>query len=199
MSIDLFNILNEESKNTENVCYSGGASGSDRFFGMWATKNGHELLHYGFNKHKYQGHDPIHNVIVPQQLLDSQEVKDLLNRANENLNRKVPTSGYVYNLLARNRYQILNTERVYCMVEEVNRNTVSGGTGWAVEMYRISTERPVIYAYSIGTGKCFEYDYKQDKFIEVLYVPKPHGKWTGIGTRAATMQHLKQFSKHFKE
>lgn len=199
MSIDLFNILNEESKNAKNVCYSGGAKGSDRFFGIWATKNGHELLHYGFKDHKYKGHDPSFNVIVPQELLDSQEIKDLLHRANETLKRKVPSSGYVYNLLARNRYQILNTERVYCMVEEVNKKTVSGGTGWAVEMYRISTEKPEIYVYSINTGKCFEYDYKQDKFIEVLYVPKPHGKWTGIGTRSATIQHLKQFSKYFKE
>lgn len=199
MSIDLFNLLNEESKNAKNVCYSGGAGGSDRFFGIWATKNGHELLHYGFKGHKYKGHDPSFNVIVPQELLDSQEIKDLLNKANETLKRKVPSSGYVYNLLARNRYQILNTERVYCMVKEVNKKTVSGGTGWAVEMYRVSTEKPEIYAYCTTLNKCYEYDYKQGKFIEVFYVPTPHGKWTGIGTRSATIQHLNKFSNFFKE
>jgi len=199
MSVDLFNILNEESKNAKNVCYSGGADGSDRFFGIWATKNDHELLHYGFKGHKYKGHDPQYNVIVPKELLESDEIIQLLNKANQVLNRKVPSFGYVYNLLARNRYQIKNTERVYCMVEEVYKKTVAGGTGWAVEMYRTSAIKPEIYAYSIGTGKVFEYDHKQEKFIEVLYVPTPYGRWTGIGTRAATMHDLNKFSKKFKD
>ena len=200
MNIDLFNLLNEESKKCENVCYSGGALGSDRFFGIWAAKNNHELLHYGFQGHKYKGHDPKYNVIVPSVLLECTEVLNILTEANKTLERKIPVKGtYVYNLLARNRYQIINTERVYCMVEEVYKNTVSGGTGWAVEMYRLSAQSPCIYAYSIGTNKIFEYDDKQDKFIEVLSVPKPFGKWTGIGTREATMNDLINFSKFFKE
>lgn len=197
--IELFNLLNEESKNAMNVCYSGGASGSDRFFGIWATENEHELLHYGFKGHKYQGHDIKYNVIVPQELLNSEIIKNMLNNANDTLKRKVPIFGYVYNLLARNYYQVLNTECVYCMVENVYKNTVSGGTAWAVEMYRISNDKPQIYAYSIITRKVYEYDYRQDKFIEVFYVPTPKGRWTGIGTRNATSKDMKHFSLFFKD
>lgn len=195
--IELFNSLNEQSKLLDNVCYSGGASGSDRFFGIWASKNNHEVLHYGFKGHKYKGHDILNNVIVPSELLNSDLVKNALIKANIKLQRNVPAPGYVYNLLARNSYQILNTERVYCMVEEVNKDTVSGGTGWAVQMYIDSTETPEIYAYSVGTGFCFEYDNKLKRFIKVLNVPKPYGRWTGIGTRKCTIQDLGKFSKKF--
>lgn len=195
--VELFESLLSASLQSENVCYSGGAKGSDRFFGIWAAEKGHDVLHFGFDEHKYKGHDNLLNVPVPDVLLQSRTIKDSLIKANLKLKRKVPSWGYVYKLLARNSYQILHTERVYCMVEEVNKDTVSGGTGWAVQMYIDSCPEPELYVYNIHTDKCYQYEVKQKKFVEVLHVPEPHGKWTGIGTRDCVIQHLKKFSSRF--
>jgi hypothetical protein len=182
----------------ENVCFSGGAAGADRLFGLWAAENGHEEIHFSFEKHKV--HVREETVIqLPTDLLTCKEVREQLRKANRTLERSVPRFGYVYNLLARNSYQISSTDRVYTIGKLISPSQLDGGTAWAVQMYldRDDNDKE-IYHYDIVDNKVYQYCNQTKQFIEVDSVPKPHGKWTGIGTRRATEQQMKQFIEKFR-
>lgn len=182
----------------DNVCYSGGAAGADRLFGLWAAANDHEEIHLSFATHKY--HVPDWTVLeLPQSILSDRSVQDKLLQANKKLNRKVPATGtYVYNLLARNAFQVIVTERVYALAKIIAPDQIDGGTAWATQMFIDSCENPEIYVYNILDNKPYIYDTTTKEYKEVSTVPTPHGKWTGIGSRSATKIDMDSFATYFK-
>lgn len=181
----------------ENVCYSGGAAGADRLFGLWAAENGHEQIHFSFKNHKV--HVAPETVLeLPNELLTSPEVIQQLKKANATIGRQVPKFGYVFNLLARNSFQVLCTERVYTIGELVSPSQLDGGTAWAVQMYLDTEGDKEIYHFDIIDNKVYKYCNSTKQFVETDKVPAPHGRWTGIGTRRATEQHLALFSSKFE-
>lgn len=192
-SEELQNML----KDLDNVCYSGGAAGADRLFGIWATQNGFQEVHFSFNKHKhYVPDDTV--LVIPDNILQEPFVKDKLKTANNSLGRSIPKPGtYVYNLLARNSFQVLLTERVYCISTLTSPTQVDGGTAWAVQMYIDQYDEPEIYCYDTVRKCVYMYDTVLKEFIEVQSVPKPHGKWTGIGSRKTTQEHIDNFASYF--
>lgn len=181
----------------ENVCFSGGAAGADRLFGLWASTNGHTEIHFSFKGHKT--HVPSDTILeLPNELLTSPEIINKLKTANKTLQRSVPKFGYVYFLLARNSMQVHNTERVYTIGKLISPSMLDGGTSWAVQMYldqESSTKE--IYHYDIVDKEVYSYDNNLKEFVKVLNVPKPHGKWTGIGTRKATDEDMEAFASKF--
>lgn len=190
--------LHDSLKNLNNVCYSGGAEGADRLFGIWASENGFQEIHFSFKKHKY--HVPDDTVLkLPDSVLQDPTVKEKLQKANKSLGRSVPKPGtYVYNLLARNSFQVLLTERVYCISPLVSPTQVSGGTAWAIQMYIDQYENPEIYCYDPYANQAYFYDCNKKEFVSVLDVPKPHGNWTGIGSRETMKKHMDSFVKLFR-
>lgn len=193
------NILIELLSEYEDACFSGGAKGADRIFGEYATENGFNVIHFSFFKHKFVV--PKEQVLeIPEEILKSKEIYNMLKKANNTLNRKVPQIGtYNYFLLARNRYQILLTERIYCMSPLISPSMVGGGTAWAVQMMIDSVDEPEIYCFCTNTNKPYKYCNIKKEFIEVDFVPTPHGKWTGIGSRDATDNHFAKFKLYFKD
>lgn len=190
---ELYNLLSQ----FENVCYSGGAAGADRLFGLLASEYGHEQIHFSFIGHK--SHVDKNTVLeLPIEFLTSPEIKEKLKIANKTLQRSVPKFGYVYNLLARNSFQIYNTERVYTIGKLSSPSMLDGGTAWAVQMYIDMDVPHEIYHYDINDNKIYSYDDVLKYFVEVETVPKPYGKWTGIGSRTASEEHLINFSTKFK-
>lgn len=191
------NELTEVLSEFQDVCYSGGAAGADRLFGLWASLNDHDEIHFSFKNHKYSVPD---NTILelPQSILSDLSVQEKLNKANTKLKRKVPKNGsYVYNLLARNAFQVIITERVYCLAKIVAPDQIDGGTAWATQMYIDSCENPELYVYNILDNKPYIYDCSTKTYREVYEVPTPHGKWTGIGSRSATLVDMNSFSSYF--
>lgn len=192
--IELTNCLLE----FQNVCYSGGAAGADRLFGLWASWKGHEEIHFSFKGHKYHV-DEATVVELPNEILSDDIVFSKLCMANTKLRRKVPTKGtYVYNLLARNSFQITVSERIYALAKITAPDEVDGGTAWAVQMYIDSCENPEIYIYNLLDNKPYIYDCNTKTFVEVKEVPEPHGRWTGIGSRSATKIDMDSFITYFK-
>lgn len=185
-------------QNFGDVCFSGGAAGADRLFGLWASENDHEAIHFSFKGHKT--HVAPETVLeLPTELLTCTEVLAQLKTANASLGRSVPRFGYVYNLLARNSYQVYCTERVYTIGELVSPTQLDGGTAWAVQMYLdLPGDNKEIYHYDIIDHKTYTFCNITKQFIETNTVPKPHGKWTGIGTRRATEQDLRNFELKFE-
>lgn len=190
--------LQDVLKDLENVCYSGGAAGADRLFGIWATSNGFDEVHFSFKGHKY--HVPHETVLeIPIDILKDPIVLDKLKTANRMLGRSVPKPGtYVYNLLARNSFQVLLTERVYCISTLTSPTQVSGGTAWAVQMYIDQYDNPEIYCYDPVRDEVYQYCTSRKEFIIALTVPKPHGKWTGIGSRNTTQDDMDSFAAYFR-
>ena len=196
-------MTSEELKNSlqglSNVCYSGGAEGADRLFGIWASENGFTEIHFSFKKHKYHVHkDSV--LEIPDNILQEDFVIHKLKTANKSLGRSIPKKGsYTYNLLARNSFQVLLTERVYCISTLESPTKVSGGTAWAVQMYLDEYENPEIYGYDPIRHEAYKYCNIKKEFIVVDTVPAPYGNWTGIGSRDAKELYMNEFKALFRK
>lgn len=181
----------------DNVCYSGGARGADRLFGLYAAGINHTVIHFSFENHKHAV-DEKDIIRVSSSLLSSPDVLSKLKNTSRVLQRKVPYVGsYVYNLLARNYYQIINTDRVYTIGKLISPTQLDGGTAWAVQMYIDSSNEAEIYHFDRGDKNTYKYNNISGEFEEVDFVPTPHGKWTGIGSRDATENDMELFKQRF--
>ena len=158
----------------DNICYSGGAKGADLLFGECAEKAGHDVIHWTFGNRKGTH-------ILTQNDLNFAD--NYLIKANETLKRTFPTEKeYINNLLRRNWFQIILSERIYA-VTPLNENFIPyGGTAWAIVM-----------GMNKGVKEIYVFDYAQDKWffyngytwneITLQDIPKPHGHYAGIGSR----------------
>lgn len=190
-------IINDYIDKLTEVCFSGGALGADRLFGLYSLENDIPYIHFSFDAHSSKEENLL---TVPAELLESSYVINKLRLACRTLKRKVPYKGsYVYNLLARNYFQIYKTERIYAMGKLNSPTEVDGGTAWAVQMYldecsekNINAE---IYFFCIKTHQVYSYNNELKQFEVVDNVPKPFGKWTGIGSRSATNTDLMAYRK----
>lgn len=186
-------------KSQTNTFYSGGAAGADRLFSIYAEENGFNCINFSFKNHIHHVSDDT-VLILPSDVLEHHDVYKALDKASKNLLKRVPKKHtYVYNLLARNSYQILNTERIYCIASLTSPNTVSGGTSWAVQMYIDKEPNPEIYLYDLTTNEVYSYCNSTKQFKEASCVPTPYGNWTGIGSRGAEQKHFEHFKTYFKD
>lgn len=182
-----------------DICLSGGAEGADTAWGEAAKAAGHDVRHYVFGginkKHAY-----------PRFYLNWCELLQAephLKKANETLKRgNFPyKSEYVINLLRRNYWQVKNTERVYAVAPlDLNKQQVRGGTGWAVQM-AIDLGVPEIYVFDTVKSMWFTYVWKPyDCFaVNPSMPPKPHGRYTGIGSREITEAGLAAIKQVYQQ
>lgn len=183
----------------KNICFSGGAKGSDKLWGELASELGHAVCHYSFSGH---------SVSVPKRFVEvlSQEMlneaDESLKIANKTLKRSFPTSKeYVNNLLRRNYWQIKNTESVYAITDLDENCLPYGGTAWAVQMaidknISVFLYSPAKKCWFEQPKECSEIDISNPNLSWISGIntwhmlgidpPKPKGKWTGIGTRSLT-------------
>lgn len=173
----------------KNICYSGGAEGSDQYWGKFAEKAGHKVIHYSFNGH---------SIIVSRnqlKILSKTELESAdpyIAQASIQLVRNIPSNEYVKKLIRRNYFQVKKTRSVYAvstLTSDTNsqaRSRVEGGTAWAIEM-AIDLKVPHIYLFDQDDKTWLKWDYllidKRTKWIRIDNPPVPEGKWTGIGTR----------------
>ena len=183
-----------------NVCLSGGCKGADLEWGAAAKAAGHDIIHYGFqgmNQSKSKVQFYVLNIV---QLL---EADSHLKKANETLKRgSFPyKSEYTNNLLRRSYWQVKDTECVYAVapieIEKKAIGTVRGGTGWAVQM-AINLLKPV-YVFDL-VDKCWKQWMYEDGWVDLIihHPPKPHGIYTGIGSREITDDGREAISNVFQ-
>ena len=154
------------------INHSGGAVGSDSYWGQIGEKYGVTSRHY----HAEGARTPKGN--TPVSKAELQEANEHLRKANETLKRSFPTSNeYVNNLLRRNWQQVKNSDEVFA-VSTIKNNLVEGGTGWAVQM-AIDLGKPV-HVFDQNTNKWYEYD--NGTWIETG-TPTLTENFAGIGTR----------------
>lgn len=175
-----------------DILLSGGAFGGDCVFDDCAKKAGHQIRHFSFPNHKI---DAKGNAVV----LNEEQLKEadpFLKQANNTLKRKIPraNNSYVLNLLRRNYWQIKDTERVYAAAPiDMTDGLLRGGTAWAVEM-AIDRRVPEIYVFDLISNTWYRRNIHAKFPPQPIWEtelfgwqpPKPHGYYTGIGSRELT-------------
>lgn len=160
---------------------SGGADGADYEWGIAATLNDHDVIHFTFDGHK--------SMCDPSQIFklsdtDLHAANPWLMKAKNHLRRHYPSkSKYVNNLLRRNYFQVKETDAVYAIgTFNPHSAAVDGGTAWATTMFCLIHDKP-FYFFHQDKGKWFE-KHIDGYHKEIRIPPKPvTGVWTGIGTR----------------
>lgn len=154
------------------INHSGGAKGSDSYWGEIGKKYGVTSRHYYAEGEK----TPSGN--TPLSKAELQEADRHLKKANDKLGRVFPTrNNYTNNLLRRNWFQVKNANSIFA-VGTISNNIVEGGTGWAVQM-AIDQNKPV-YVFDQNTEKWYTYienTWKQTN------TPILTTNFAGIGTR----------------
>ena len=166
--------IKQESKQLglQYTNHSGGAVGSDSYWGEIGEKYGITSKHY----HAQGSKTPKGNTSVSKE--DLLEADIHLLKANETLKRKFPASNeYVNNLLRRNWQQVKNADAVFA-ISTIKDNIVEGGTGWAVQM-AIDNNKPV-YVFDQNTNKWYKYNAGTWVEVETPILTK---NFAGIGTR----------------
>jgi hypothetical protein len=159
------------------ICHSGGCPGSDMFWENEGNKCGVKTIAYSFYNHVQESAN--RNVLTVEELNEGFEHVLI---ASKGLKRKPDTRyNYVKNLLSRNWFQVKNSEAVFAIGKFLNNKTVSGGTGWAVQM-AIDNNKPVfMFDQIFNYWSIYVYDVKE--FRQYYVIPKLTENFAGIGTR----------------
>lgn len=158
------------------INHSGGATGSDSYWGEIGSKYGVTNNHYYYGKKTPTGNKEITKA-------EFEEGKQHVLEANKTLKRK--PDNYM-NLLARNWFQVKNADTVFAIADKLVKTkdgieVVDGGTGWAVQM-AIDNRKPV-YVFNQQTNEWLYYDYQMGAFNNWDETPKLTKNFAGIGTR----------------
>jgi hypothetical protein len=159
------------------VLLTGGAEGADMLFEELAEKSGHNIRAYSFQGHTTKSKYRI--ILSVEQLRD---VMKMVEKASFTIHRPIPRSKpYIVNLLARNAYQIIETNCVYAVstIDFVTK-TVNGGTGWAIEMAK-HLSKP-IYVFDQDQNSWFHWS--SSDWVKVDNPPTLTSVFTGIGSRS---------------
>ena len=159
------------------ICHSGGCEGADMEWENQGKPYGIKTISYSFYNHKQFGEN--------QKILSVDELKEGFDHvmiANKVMKRNPDRQyQYVKNLLARNWFQVKNSEAIFAIGKLESNKIVSGGTGWAVQM-AIDNDKPV-YVFDQNENVWKTFDYNEGKFLELFVLPKLTQNFAGIGTR----------------
>ena len=158
----------EKQKHDKYVNHSGGAVGSDSYWGAIGEKYGVVSEHYYYGNKTPNGN---HQITQEQ----FEEGKEHVLKANETLHRR--PDAYM-NLLSRNYAQVKNADAIFA-VGHLKNGIVDGGTGWAVQM-AIDDNKPV-YVYDQIRKQWFAN--LNGSWQVFSGIPKLTKNFAGIGTR----------------
>jgi len=180
-------------KNRDIICHSGGAVGSDNYWGKKTLEYGGKVNHYYLSGFK----TPYGNKEMFLESDGIESIDKLLTIVNEKyLHRKYPTSkAYVNNLLRRNYFQAKNSDTIYAISGMGEDGIVLGGTAWAVYM-GIELGKKV-YVLDQVLDEWYEWDYSVGTFLH--YLPSVlSDNFAGIGTRNINDSAKKRIDELFE-
>lgn len=120
------------------ICHSGGSPGSDMMWENEGNKYGVHTISYSFYNHHQYGENQ--KILTVDELNEGFEA---VMRANETLKRYPQGQPqYIKNLLARNWFQVKNSDTIFAIGKFQSDKIVSGGTGWAIQM-AIDNNKPI--------------------------------------------------------
>jgi hypothetical protein len=164
------------------TCHSGGCPGADMTWEVAGEEYGVVTHAYSFSGHVQYGKRPVI-------LTDAELAEGLVHvqMAATSLHRQVnKLPNYILHLLCRNWFQVKHADALYAVGKFMDgkNKTVSGGTGWAVQM-AIDEKKP-IYFYDQVTTAWYEYDYNVNAYVLYNNTPVLTEQFAGVGTREIT-------------
>ena len=182
--------MNQSSNNRlkNHVMFSGLAKGADSLFMNLAAKYGvgrqihiRPVGNLGNTKNLPKGVE----VLVAQ----SEHLLKAVDKIKELLGIELRL-GRGSNLLARNYYQVSNTESVLAVAYLTGDfKSVLGGTRMAVDL-GVALGLPV-YVLDVATESWYSYNYKDNQFQLYSGIPPLTRKFTGVGTRNIENYNIK--------
>jgi len=163
------------------TCHSGGCPGADMEWEREGEKYGVKTISYSFRNHVQEGKTP--KILTVDELAEGW-FHVLLAEKTLKKNVESLDSPYMRNLLCRNWFQVKNSDAVFAIIKKfLTKDTVDGGTGWAVQM-AVDCDKPVfVFLQDISGGAWLRY--MPVVGFESLYgeIPKLTENFAGIGTR----------------
>jgi hypothetical protein len=164
------------------VNHSGGCPGADMMWENEGYRYGVETIAYSFQGHHHDSKNP--KVLSYEELKEGFEHVLIANKAVKR--HPQGQAPYIKNLLARNWYQVKNADMVFA-VGMFDKNGVSGGTGWAVQM-AIDNNIP-IYFFDQGDNQWYYFKWGMDAGFHLCnYIPTLTQNFAGIGTRKLSIE-----------
>lgn len=164
------------------ICHSGGAVGADFYFESYGKNFNIRTIAYSYKtKHHFSENK--------RELTQSEfhEGCQMIEKANITLQRF--RYHRMINLLARNWFQVKNSDEIFA-IGSIKRTKevqfVKGGTGWAVQM-AIDSRKPV-FVFDQNETRWYFWDFETHQFLVCDYEPKiSKENFAGIGTRKINM------------
>lgn len=175
-----------------NICYSGGAIGSDTIFESEAIIKGYDVVAYSFDGHTSESKNRI--ILSPKQLKEGYEH---IKIANLRLNRNISNlSLYVRNLISRDWFQVKNSDTIFAIGMLDDEDNVKGGTGYAISC-AIDNKKPIFF-FEQTANQWYYYGYDSDSFEIYEDVPKLTNRFAGIGTRDINLNGINAIKSLFR-
>ncbi len=126
---------------TQCVLYSGGAAGTEQFFGAMAEAFGVEEVNYSFEGHQISRARGV-RVLTNEEL----RLKDVsLSYVSRLMNREYTQAPVFRKVLQSICWQISSGHEVFVVGSIQPDNTVKGGTGWGAEFAKLCNKRLLVF------------------------------------------------------
>lgn len=178
------------------ICHSGGALGSDTIFQKMCKKYNIQCNAYYYKIKTPNGNFPISDSDFEEGLIYAKQAAKILGR-------KWSKKYYTQYLLSRNWYQVKNSNIIFAICElEPNKKFVKGGTGYTIEMAKLTHKQIYIFEQSLGVWMQYLYftENASDgyfKQIEFTLSLNSIESFAGIGTRKINENGINAIQKLF--
>ena len=157
------------------ILYSGGATGTEQFFGSLAESWGIEEVNYSFEGHQVERHRGV-------RILTSEELagKDVsLTYVSKLLNREYTKAPIFRKVLQSICWQVSSGDQILVVGSIQDDKTVKGGTGWGAEFAKICNKPLLVFDQPTNAW----YNWQEDDWIKVVDPVISERHFTATGTR----------------
>ncbi|MBR3664594.1 MAG: hypothetical protein IKN64_08060 [Desulfovibrio sp.] len=157
------------------VLYSGGAAGTEQFFGSLAENWGIEEVNYSFDGHQIERKRGV-RVLTSEELAG----KDVsLSYVSKLLNREYTKAPLFRKVLQSICWQVTSGDQVIVVGAIQADKTVKGGTGWGAEFAKICNKPLLVFDQPSDAW----YTWKEDAWGKVVDPVIDARHFTATGTR----------------
>jgi hypothetical protein len=159
----------------QSTLFSGGAAGTESFFGQMAEKFGLQEVNFSFEGHQTERARGV-RVLTTEELA----LKDVsLTYVSRIMNRQFTHAPLFRKVLQSICWQISSGEEVFVVGEILEDDTVKGGTGWGAEFAKICNKPLWVY----DQVKKGWYHWDQSSWIKEDNPVISTSRFTATGTR----------------
>ncbi|MCR4666422.1 MAG: hypothetical protein K5657_03910 [Desulfovibrio sp.] len=157
------------------ILYSGGAAGTEQFFGSLAESWGIEEVNYSFDGHQIERSRGV-RVLTSEELAG----KDVsLSYVSKLLNREYTKAPLFRKVLQSICWQVTSGDQVVVVGAIQDDKTVKGGTGWGAEFAKICNKPLLVFDQPNNTW----FTWTEDDWQKVLDPVITARHFTATGTR----------------